>query len=260
MRFTGHERDFNVATTSENANYNDFMHARPTVPQWGRFLSVDPVRGDIHHPQSWNRYSYVMNRPINNIDPNGLCTFTLTGGAKYTDSNPICSEVTAANPSGVEYRMMMANIAAVENLQLFGSLLDQVAREFSRPYLQFAQAALSDNPRPLINGVISTAMVAMGPLGGPEEEAASELGALGSDVTVTFSKQAISHGERHLAGSELTREAVEAAITKEVQSVTRRAPVNGWFSGRISVNGTVIEYRGFPLPGGRINVGTYYVP
>lgn len=72
MRFTGQERDFNVGTTSENANYNDFMHARPTIPQWGRFLSVDPLEGNPSLPQTWNRYSYVINSPVNFIDPFGL--------------------------------------------------------------------------------------------------------------------------------------------------------------------------------------------
>ncbi|HEX8618501.1 MAG TPA: RHS repeat-associated core domain-containing protein [Thermoanaerobaculia bacterium] len=37
------------------------------------FLSVDPVwvSTDLRQPQSWNRYSYVRNNPINRIDPDG---------------------------------------------------------------------------------------------------------------------------------------------------------------------------------------------
>jgi len=71
MKFTGHERDFNVGTNSENVNYDDYMHARYDVPQWGRFLSPDPVLGDPRVPQSWNRYAYVQNNPINHTDPTG---------------------------------------------------------------------------------------------------------------------------------------------------------------------------------------------
>jgi hypothetical protein len=40
----------------------------------GRFLSVDPyldVKKALHNPQAWNRYSYVMNNPINRLDPDG---------------------------------------------------------------------------------------------------------------------------------------------------------------------------------------------
>lgn len=38
----------------------------------GRFLSPDPVLGNLLEPQSWNRYAYVLNNPINFIDPFGL--------------------------------------------------------------------------------------------------------------------------------------------------------------------------------------------
>jgi RHS repeat-associated protein len=74
MKFTGHERDFNIGTSTENANYNDYMHSRFTVPQWGRFTSVDGVL-DLtrarHYPQNWNRYSYVINNGLTYIDPSG---------------------------------------------------------------------------------------------------------------------------------------------------------------------------------------------
>jgi len=40
----------------------------------GRFTSPDPLlsSGRIPQPQSWNRYSYVLNRPLSLVDPNGL--------------------------------------------------------------------------------------------------------------------------------------------------------------------------------------------
>jgi hypothetical protein len=40
----------------------------------GRFLSVDPVlnvKRALRNPQNWNRYAYVMNNPLNYIDPTG---------------------------------------------------------------------------------------------------------------------------------------------------------------------------------------------
>ncbi|HYS54717.1 MAG TPA: RHS repeat-associated core domain-containing protein, partial [Thermoanaerobaculia bacterium] len=72
MKFTGHERDFNVGTNSENVNYDDYMHARYDVPQWGRFLSIDPVVGDPHRPQRWNQYAYALNNPTRFADPTGM--------------------------------------------------------------------------------------------------------------------------------------------------------------------------------------------
>ena len=40
---------------------------------YGRWLSPDPLGGDILNPQSLNRYAYVLNNPTNLVDPTGLC-------------------------------------------------------------------------------------------------------------------------------------------------------------------------------------------
>lgn len=55
-----------------------FMHARYYSPNLGRFLSVDPVGGSVGSSQSWNRYSYVMNSPLNLVDPDGQRTIVST--------------------------------------------------------------------------------------------------------------------------------------------------------------------------------------
>src|SRR2546422_11417504 len=45
------------------------------TPNQGRWLSPDPLAGDIANPQSLNRYAYVVNNPTNFTDPLGLdCT------------------------------------------------------------------------------------------------------------------------------------------------------------------------------------------
>ena len=72
MKFTGHERDFTGGISSNNRNQLDYMHARHYNPLWGRFFSPDPVLGNLLQPQSWNRYAYVLNNPMNFIDPSGL--------------------------------------------------------------------------------------------------------------------------------------------------------------------------------------------
>jgi hypothetical protein len=41
-------------------------------PEAGRFLSADPVHGSMGDGQSWNRYAYAGNDPVNRIDPLGL--------------------------------------------------------------------------------------------------------------------------------------------------------------------------------------------
>ena len=71
MRLTGHQRDLNQPTTTEDDL--DYMHARYYGTKMGRFVSVDPASRSIgaERPQSWNRYSYVHNSPIILADPDG---------------------------------------------------------------------------------------------------------------------------------------------------------------------------------------------
>lgn len=68
LKFTGHERD-----VLNDAHSLDYMHARYGASMLGRFLSVDPVMSsaDPRFPQSWNRYTYALNNPLNYIDPTG---------------------------------------------------------------------------------------------------------------------------------------------------------------------------------------------
>lgn len=68
MRFTGHERDVLGAGVLDDL---DYMHARHYTPYVGRFLQVDQVLGRPESPQSWNRYAYANNDPVNLFDPDG---------------------------------------------------------------------------------------------------------------------------------------------------------------------------------------------
>ena len=80
MRFTGHERDFDIDQPNDSSAYVDYMHARHYSPSLGRFFSPDPVLGNLLSPQSWNRYAYVINSPINFNDPYGLLLNGSYGG------------------------------------------------------------------------------------------------------------------------------------------------------------------------------------
>jgi RHS repeat-associated protein len=62
-RYTGHLRDQETG--------NDYAGARYYANTRGRWLSVDPVLGDVSNPQRLNRYSYVGNDPVNIVDPDG---------------------------------------------------------------------------------------------------------------------------------------------------------------------------------------------
>ncbi len=61
--FTSYQRD------SESGL--DYAMARYYDSSAGRFCSADPLGGDPDDSQSWNRYAYVRNDPINMTDPSG---------------------------------------------------------------------------------------------------------------------------------------------------------------------------------------------
>ncbi len=49
------------------------MNARYYMPLVGRFISADTIVPEPSNPQSFNRYSYSLNNPVNYIDPSGHC-------------------------------------------------------------------------------------------------------------------------------------------------------------------------------------------
>jgi RHS repeat-associated protein len=67
FQFTGDEYDSDTGF--------DYSIARFEAGKWSRFLSPDPFMGsmDVSNPQSLNLYSYVLNNPLNMLDPLGLC-------------------------------------------------------------------------------------------------------------------------------------------------------------------------------------------
>jgi len=83
LRFTGHERDGLEESTDQYSMYLDYMHARYYSPHWGRFLTVDPSwkSGDLTRSQSWNRYAYVENNPVLDVDPDGEAPQAAIGAA-----------------------------------------------------------------------------------------------------------------------------------------------------------------------------------
>jgi hypothetical protein len=47
----------------------------------GRFVSPDPHGGQLDNPQSLNRYAYVVNNPLHNVDPTGMdCVYLNNAG------------------------------------------------------------------------------------------------------------------------------------------------------------------------------------
>lgn len=81
--YTGHEMLDNVGLVH--------MHGRVYDPRLGRFLSADPVAGDLRDPQSLHPYAYVGNRPYGAVDPSGLAAYVPDGAC-----GGICATVVAS--------------------------------------------------------------------------------------------------------------------------------------------------------------------
>ncbi|MFI5059357.1 MAG: RHS repeat-associated core domain-containing protein [Candidatus Acidiferrales bacterium] len=66
-KFTGDERD--AETSFDHTQFRQYTSqlARWITPDPAGLAAVDPA-----NPQSWNRYAYVLNNPLNFIDPFGL--------------------------------------------------------------------------------------------------------------------------------------------------------------------------------------------
>jgi RHS repeat-associated protein len=64
-KFNNYERDGNASDEAMFRRYNRW---------WSKFDQPDPYDGsyDLSDPQSFNRYAYVQNDPVNFIDPSGL--------------------------------------------------------------------------------------------------------------------------------------------------------------------------------------------
>jgi RHS repeat-associated protein len=64
LSFTGHEADTELGLIN--------MKGRMYDPELGRFLTPDPIIGNVLDGQRLNAYSYVLNNPLAFVDPTGL--------------------------------------------------------------------------------------------------------------------------------------------------------------------------------------------
>jgi RHS repeat-associated protein len=107
-RFTSYERD---------GNGGDDAMMRRYTGKWHRFVQPDPYDGsyDLSDPQSFNRYSYTQNDPVNAADPTGLmddiCGFDEGGDPIYCgDSGDVIRiNHSEPRPSLTEYLWVLSS-------------------------------------------------------------------------------------------------------------------------------------------------------
>ncbi|WP_437874700.1 RHS repeat-associated core domain-containing protein [Sorangium sp. So ce513] len=94
LGFTGHESDDELGLVN--------MKGRLFDPRIGRFLTTDPIVSFPSFGQSWNRYSYVLNSPLNFVDPGGFePEYPLPADPEYT-SDPEVQRIIESGCIGLE--------------------------------------------------------------------------------------------------------------------------------------------------------------
>jgi len=78
--FTGQKENMDLGLMYYNARYY--------IPYLNRFISADTIVPDPTNPQSFNRYSYVRNNPLNRIDPTGHIDCALLPAGECSNSTP----------------------------------------------------------------------------------------------------------------------------------------------------------------------------
>lgn len=123
-KFTTYERDGGAEGGLDYANARFYSSAL------GRFISVDPLAGNVDNPQSLNRSVYVMEDPINLSDPTGM--FSSLDLCMLNDKGDITTTCARLGPS--------ADLAALFTLWGF----EEAAQ--SEDFLDFNKPFPSGNP------------------------------------------------------------------------------------------------------------------
>jgi RHS repeat-associated protein len=108
QKFTQKERDSETGL--------DFFESRYYAATQGRFTSSDPLlsSGTVDDPQTWNRYSYGLNNPLQFTDPLGL----------YVFDNGVTEEQKKQFNAGLQQ--------AKENLKKIGAAYGTTSKEYKK--------------------------------------------------------------------------------------------------------------------------------
>jgi RHS repeat-associated protein len=201
-----------------------YLAARTYDPKTAQFLSLDPLAEVTRAP-----YSYAGDDPLMFGDPTGLLWSPIGAGAGGADA--VCGAtweipVLDAGTCGVA-----GGTTAVAGITAGIALANSIAGEEAGD--EGEQALVESEAR---------------------EEAECNSASEASDgEDISF-----GHGARHLADTGLSPEEVEEAIEQQVKGSAGSDSIQGWFGGRVEIDGETIEYRGYGRDNGSIEIGTYY--
>jgi RHS repeat-associated protein len=87
--------------------------ARFYDPALGRFIQSDSIVANPLNPQSFNRYSYVLNRPIRYNDPSGY-----TSVCAFDNADPECNSPDPWQPTLANYGVTLNNASNYDYKQI----------------------------------------------------------------------------------------------------------------------------------------------
>ncbi|HEY9778281.1 MAG TPA: RHS repeat-associated core domain-containing protein, partial [Planktothrix sp.] len=254
--------DFQLASYFIHAPSNLYITAhRAYSPNIGRFLNRDPigVRGGL------NLYAYVGNSPMGAIDPSGLQAISSPiimrppgGGAPVTLIPEAPIPATPGN--GAPLRGGISNDPPTDDGEPDCGCdcppedngISASDSGNTTPPEQGSDGGGSNNGN---NG---------GNNGGgddnnggnppPDDGGTGDGSDEGKAPNITF-----GHGARHAIEVGIDPNEVEKEIQKAIEEQAKAGGNHsGPFWGGVTVNGTNFVYRGYVLPNGTVNVGTYY--
>jgi len=140
--FTGQTGDGSTGLIYYGARYYD--------PVIGRFIQPDPIIPNVFNPQNLNRYTYVLNDPLNRIDPTGNFSFASFGSAVWGGISSAASAV--GNFLGNAWGSLVDASASMFNS------MSQFAGYMTQSALAFADFAINlriwSDPAMIIGGII----------------------------------------------------------------------------------------------------------
>ncbi len=144
-------------TGHQHVDQSNLIHMGGRVydPALGRFLSPDPFVQSPAHSQSFNRYAYVMNNPMNHVDPSGYFSVAVAiATAAITSGVAKIAFEFWGHSSGFRNLYEIATIvSAVYSIGSAFSTLEGAARFYSDPLK--SRFLLADNGDTLLQSVQS---------------------------------------------------------------------------------------------------------
>jgi len=98
-----------------------YYGARYYDPQLGRFIQPDDIISDLGNPQSYNRYSYVLNNPLRYTDPDGQAPQLVS-----LTYNPGTGKITAGYSEIYENTLRFSGGSGVAPALMVGSMVPVV--------------------------------------------------------------------------------------------------------------------------------------